>query len=162
MWRKSTGFLVTFTGLMIAAFTLVGAQSTGLALPDELADYYTWERANPQKDLEESAHPLIKDIYVDEVAAETVNSSTFPYAEGSTLIKERMDPSTLVVTTLYTMRKTAGFDPDNGDWQYGVLEREDSGAFTGGWMDLEASSGCVGCHKGAADTDYTFLSYLGK
>lgn len=159
-------FLTVVLGIVatvfVTMFVTVGAQSAGLELPDELADYFTWERANPQKDLEESAHPLIKDIYADEVAAETVASSAFPYAEGSTLVKERMDPATLTVTTLYTMRKTAGFDPDNGDWQYGVFERENAGAFTGDWMDTEASSGCIGCHTSAAATDYTFLSYLGE
>lgn len=160
--RTTNVLVVLLVGLVTTVFVTVGAQSAGLGLPDEFADYFTWTRANPQKDLEESAHPLIKDIYVDDVAAETVASSAFPYAEGSTLIKERMDPATLSVTTLYTMRKVAGFDPENGDWQYGVLERESAGAFTGGWMDTEASSGCIGCHKGAADTDYTFLSYLGE
>lgn len=150
----------------LMAVTLAGAQGAGLGLPGGIADYFTWERANPQKDLERSAHPLVKDIYIDEITAETVAetaaSSSFPYAEGSTLIKERMDPGTLAVTTLYTMRKTAGFDPDNGNWQYGVFEREDTGAFGGGWMSAADTEGCAACHAGAADTDYTFLSYLGE
>ena len=160
---KITGILgILFACLTIAVFVPAVAQSAGPGLPDELADYFTWTRANPQKDLEASAHPLIKDIYVDDTAAETVASSNFPYAEGSTLIKERMDPATLSVTTLYTIRKVAGFDPDNGDWQYGVLEREGAGAFTGGWMSAENAGMCVGCHVQAKDTDYTFLSYLGE
>lgn len=161
--RGVPGFLVAvFAGLVTAVGITVSAQGAGLGLPDEFADYFTWERANPQKDLEKSAHPLIKDIYIDKTAAETVASSAFPYAEGSTLIKERMDPATLSVTTLYTMRKTAGFDPQNGNWQYGVLERENTGAFIGGWMSAENAGMCVGCHVSAKDTDYTFLSYLGK
>jgi hypothetical protein len=140
----------------------VGAQGTGLGLPDEVAEYFRWERANAQKSFEESAHPVAKDIYMNELAAETAYPSSFPYSEGSTFVKERMDPETLSVTTLYAMRKVAGFDPENGDWQYAVFEREDAGAFGGGWMSAENAGMCVGCHVQAKDTDYTFLSYLGE
>ncbi|CAA9555310.1 MAG: hypothetical protein AVDCRST_MAG86-341 [uncultured Truepera sp.] len=156
MWRRwiLAGLLMTVT--------LVGAQGARLGLPAEIADYFTWERANPQKDLEESAHPLVKDIYIDELAAQSALEASFPYGEGSTLIKERMNPETLQVTTLYAMRKVAGFDPDNGDWQYAVFEREDAGDFGGGWMSAENAGMCVGCHVKAKDTDYTFLSYLGE
>ena len=156
MWRN---------GLVVIAVLLGGAavlaQGADLGLPDEFADYFTWERANPQKDLEESAHPLVKDIYVNDTAAKGALAS-FPYAEGSVFIKERMNPETLSVTTLYAMRKVAGFDPENNNWQYAVFEREDAGAFGGGWMSAENAGMCVGCHIKAEDTDYTFLSYLGE
>lgn len=157
MWRYG---LFALSILLGGAAVL--AQGAELGLPAEVADYFTWERANPQKDLEESAHPLVKDIYLDEQAAQSALEAAFPYGEGSTLIKERMDPETLSVTTLYAMRKVAGFDPDNGDWQYAVFEREGEGAFGGGWMSAENAGMCVGCHVKAEATDYTFLSYLGE
>jgi hypothetical protein len=113
MWAK--GLIVT--GVLLGGAAVL-AQGTELGLPAEIADYFTWERANPQKDLEESAHPLVKDIYIDELAAQSALEASFPYGEGSTLIKERMNPETLQVTTLYAMRKVADFDPENGDWQY--------------------------------------------
>lgn len=157
MWR----YRLVVAGVMLGG-AVVLAQGTGPGLPPELADYFTWERANPQKDLEESAHPLVKDIYVNDTAAQGALGATFPYAEGSTLIKERMNPETLQVTTLYGMRKVAGFDSENGDWQYAVFEREDASAFGGGWMSAENAGMCVGCHVKAKATDYTFLSYLGE
>lgn len=157
MWPKG----LIMIGVLLGGAAVL-AQGTELGLPDEIADYFTWERANPQKDLEESAHPLVKDIYIDELAAQSALEATFPYGEGSTLIKERMDPETLNVTTLYAMRKVAGFDPENGDWQYAEFAREDTGAFSGGWMSAENAGMCVGCHVKAKDTDYTFLSYLGE
>ncbi len=157
MWRNQLIVL----GVLLCG-TAVLAQGAELGLPDEIANYFTWERANPQKDLEESAHPLVKDIYLNEQAAQSELEATFPYGEGSTLIKERMDPETLSVTTLYAMRKVAGFDPDNGDWQYAEFAREDTGAFGGGWMSAENAGMCVGCHVKAEATDYTFLSYLGE
>lgn len=36
------------------------------------------------------------------------------------------------------MRTVAGFDPENGAWPYGTLERMDDGGFGGTWA--EASS----------------------
>ncbi len=155
MWHKRI-----LAGFVLVTVTLVGAQGAGL--PDEVADYFNWTRANPQKDLEASAHPLVKDIYVNDVAVPGALEANFPYAEGSVLIKERLDPEVLSVTTLYTMRKTVGFDPDNGNWEYGVFEREATGAFGGGWLSVAAAEGCISCHTDAADTDYTFLSYLGE
>lgn len=157
MWRNGLVVLV-----MLLSGAAVLAQGTSLGLTDEIADYFTWERANPQKDLEESAHPLVKDIYVNDVAAQGALGATFPYAEDSILIKERMNPKMLQVTTLYAMRKVAGFDPENSDWQYAVFEREDAGDFGGGWMSAENAGMCVGCHVKAQATDYTFLSYLGE
>lgn len=157
MWHK--WLLASFA---LVTLTLVGAQSAGLGLPEEVADYFRWERGNAQKSFEESAHPVAKDIYFNETAAETARASSFPYSVDSTFIKERTNPETLLVTTLYAMRKVEGFDPDNGNWQYGVFEREDAGAFGGGWMSVAEAEGCIGCHTDAADTDYTFLSYLGE
>ncbi len=145
---------------ILAALATLGAAPADLGLPAEVAEYYTWKRGNAQKSLEASAHPVAKDIYLDEAAIAAARSASFPYPEGSTLVKERMDPATLTVTTLYAMRKVAGFDPENGDWQYAVFEREGAGAFGGGWMSAENAGMCVGCHVGAADSDYTFLSYL--
>lgn len=147
---------------IIAALLTLGAAPAELGLPAEIAKYYTWGRGNTQKSLAESAHPVAKDVYLDEAAMAAARGASFPYAEGSTLVKERMDPATLVVTTLYAMRKVAGFDPENGDWQYAVFEREGAGAFGGGWLSAENAGMCVGCHVGAAENDYTFLSYLGK
>ena len=153
--RSSRAALLTVLALALVA--LVAAQT---GLPEEVSGYLQWSRANPQKSFEESAHPVAKDIYYNEAAAPTLMSQTFPYAEGSIFIKERVDPETLLVTNLYAMRKVAGFDPDNGNWQYGVFERQDDGSFGNGWFAADNQAMCVGCHSGAADKDYTFLSYL--
>lgn len=143
--------------LFCFGLVLVLAQSN---LPSEVADYLNWQRANPQKSFEASAHPVAKDIYYNDTAAETLMSQSFPYPEGSIFVKERMDPDTLSVTTIYAMRKVAGFDPDNGDWQYAVFERQEGGSFSSDWFSAESQTMCVGCHSGAAEKDYTFLSYL--
>lgn len=155
MWHK-----LIVAGFFLVSVTLVGAQSAALGLSDEIAEYFGWERANAQKSLEESAHPIAKDIYFNDSAAESVGSRSFPHAEGSIFVKESVNPEMLSFTVVSAMRKVAGFNPDGGDWQYGMFERQDDGSFAGDWMSASEAAMCSECHSSAADSDYTFLSYL--
>lgn len=150
MWSV-LALTVLFLGVLVLA-------QDGLA--EDLAGYLNWERANAQKSFEESAHPVAKDIYFNEAASASVHEGSFPHAEGSVFVKETLDPTNLQVKVITSMRKVAGFNPDGGDWQYGMFERGDDGAMAGGWMEVEDAAMCMGCHVNAADKDYTFLSYL--
>ena len=143
------------------AVTLVAAQAmTG----DHRPEYADWVRLNPQKNFITSAHPTAKDVYVNEAGAEAALTRTFPFPEGSELVKESTDTETLTVFVITAMRKVAGFDPGNGDWQYGMFERGEDGAFGGTWIETgtDMHTMCVSCHVGAAQTDYAFLSYTGN
>ena len=153
--KKGLGLLF----IALFAFVVTSLAATN-GLPDDVAGYLGWHRANAQKSFEQSAHPTAKDIYYNDAAAESVMSKVFPHAEGSVFLKERTDPETLTVTTIYGMQKVAGFDSENGDWQYAVFERGEDGQFGGGWMAAADAAMCVGCHVNAKDKDYTFLSYL--
>ena len=147
---------------LLTAFVLaiVVAQDAMMADRPEYAD---WTRLNPQKNFIQSAHPTAKDVYVNDVGRDAALERSFPFPEGSELVKESTDVDTLTVTVLTAMRKVAGFDPANGDWQYGMFERMEDGTFGGMWADVgtEMHLMCVGCHTGAADSDYAFLSYTG-
>lgn len=147
---------VLFAGVLGSAAVL----AQGLGLPGDMAEYLTWERANAQKSFEESAHQVAKDIYFNESAAESISSGSFPHAEGSIFVKEVTSPEMLAVVQLPSMRKVAGFNPDGGDWQYAMFERQEDGSYAGDWMSVAEAAGCIECHSSAADTDYTFLSYL--
>jgi hypothetical protein len=149
---------VGIVGVVVVCLAFAQDASRGLA--EDLAGYLGWTRANAQKSFEPSAHPVAKDIYYNDAAAESVQAGTFPHAEGSTFVKETLEPTTLHVAVITAMRKVAGFNPEGGDWQYGMFERQDDGSFAGGWMDVEGAAMCMGCHVSAADQDYTFLSYL--
>jgi len=141
--------------------TLVAAQAmTG----DHRPEYADWTRLNPQKNFITSAHPTAKDVYVNDAGAEAALTRSFPFPEGSELVKESIDTETLTVTVITAMRKVAGFDPANGDWQYGMFERMDDGSFGGTWIEAgsDMHAMCVTCHTGAADNDYAFLTYTGN
>jgi hypothetical protein len=143
------------------AVTLVAAQAS---MGDHRPDYADWVRLNPQKNFITSAHPTAKDVYVNEVGAQAAQNRSFPFPECSELVKESIDTETLSVFVITAMRKVAGFDPANGDWQYGMFERADDGTFGGMWIETgtDMHQMCVSCHTGAADTDYAFLTYTGN
>lgn len=158
MKHGATWVLFVISILLVSVAVL--AQEAGSGIAEDVADYWSWERANAQKSVEETAHPVAKDIYFNEAAAPSMHEGTFPHAEGSIFVKESLDPMTLQVSVITTMRKVAGFNPDGGDWQYGRFERQEGSGFVGGWMNVESAAMCMGCHVDAADKDYTFLSYL--
>ncbi len=152
--------LVASALLVALVLAVVVAQD---AMMDHRPDYADWTRLNPQKNFIQSAHPTAKDVYVNEAGRDAAQGRSFPFPEGSQLVKESVDVDALTVTVLTAMRKVAGFDPSNGDWQYGMFERMDDGSFGGMWAEAgtEMHLMCVGCHTGAADSDYAFLTYTG-
>jgi hypothetical protein len=147
---------------LATALTAVVAQQ---AFADDSVDgYFSWTRLNPQRNFIQSAHAAPKDVYVNDVGAQSATSRSFPFPEGSVLVKEIMNEETMTVAMLPSMRKVAGFDPANGDWQYAMFERQDDGSYAGMWLaaDHDMHMMCVGCHTGAAATDYAFLNYTGN
>ena len=151
----------TVVALTLAlAVSLVAAQAM---MGDARPDYADWVRLNPQKNFITSAHPTAKDVYVNEIGAEAALTRSFPFPAGSELVKESIDTDTLSVFVITAMRKVPGFDPANGDWQYGMFERMDDGSFGGMWAEVGSDMHlmCVSCHTQVADNDYAFLSYTG-
>ena len=162
MTRRTRRIIATAT-TVLATVLLAAVVAQGAMMADHRPEYADWTRLNPQKNFIQSAHPTAKDIYVNEAGRAAAQERSFPFPEGSELVKESIDVDTLTVTVITAMRKVAGFDPANGDWQYGMFERMDDGSFGGMWAEAgsEMHLMCVGCHTGAADNDYAFLSYTG-
>jgi hypothetical protein len=98
------------------------------------------------------------DVFATEVAVATYRSvdpsgkapEKFAFPVGAMLVKEMKDPAggAPILTVMY--KKTAGYDPANGDWWYGRLNADGTptnAAFVGK-VDF-----CVGCHAGTAQWD---------
>ena len=160
---RRTPRLVLTAAVVLAALALAFVVAQDAMMADHRPEYADWTRLNPQKNFIQSAHPTAKDVYVNDAGRDAALQRSFPFPEGSTLVKESVDVDTLTVQVLTAMRKVAGFDLANGDWQYGMFERMDDGSFGGMWADAgsEMHLMCVGCHTGAAENDYAFLTYTG-
>ena len=158
--KRSAPYALALALVLTLAVGLAPAQGA----VDGLPDYLGWVRLNPQKNFITSAHPTAKDVYVDAVGTDAALTRSFPFPDGSVLIKESIDPEARSVVVVTAMRKVAGFDPANGDWQYAMFERMDDGSFGGGWIDAgtDMHSMCVTCHTAAAANDYAFLTYAGE
>jgi hypothetical protein len=156
--------------LVRQVFVVLGAAMLLMVVVAQIAEldadvqgYFAWERLNAQRNYIESAHQAPKDVYVNDVGRESALAGTFPFPEGTVLVKETIGEETLSVEVVSAMRKVAGFDEGGGDWQYAMFERQADGSFVGAWVatDHDMHAMCAGCHANAADTDFAFLSYLG-
>ena len=92
-------------------------------------------------------------IYVNKLAKATYLSASSPYAVCSKIVKPiYTDSSGEKIRKLTIMVKMSpGFDPENADWWYGVYDESGKDMWDEGKL-----SGCIICHKQAADTDYLF------
>ncbi len=163
MFQKLPMVLALASTFAIALATALAIAAAQGAMGAERPHYADWTRLNPQKNFIQSAHPEAKDVYVNAIGADAARARSFPFPAGSELVKESIDTDTLHVFVITAMRKVPGFDPDNGDWQYGMFERGETGEFAGMWAEVgtDMHMMCVSCHTGAAANDFVFLSYTG-
>jgi len=130
---------------------LVTAKTPGLA--DNIQGYTGWTRVNASKVTNAGAHPAAKDVYVNLALDKLVGTDgkyKLPFASGTLFVKERTDPDTLTVTTIYVMEKKS---EKVGDWAWSVFERKGD-AFEGGLFANAAM--CVACHQNGKDSDWVF------
>ena len=129
-------------------------------LPDDTAGYDQWLKLNAQPiPPAEGADPHrgTKNVYVNqtrEVIAPN-GEQKFPYPDGTIIVKEATRPGKDFIGLVAVMWKEAGNHPDAGDWRFeeflrGAADEEFRLAFEGGV--------CTGCHSGAADTDFVFVT----
>lgn len=115
----------------------------------------SWTRANETAFASEGhAGAAFVDVYVTPAHAKTYANLTGTMPQGMAIVKvgyadDGGKPG--AAKTLTVMAKMApGYDPDNGDWYYGVLSPDGTRAMKQGKIGM-----CINCHAGA-DVDYLF------
>lgn len=79
-----------------------------------------------------------------------------PLQPGSIVVKEKHYSSRSELTAYALMiKREAGYDVNNGDWQYVFVEPGAEPKVSEGKL-----ANCIQCHQGAKDTDYLFKFYL--
>ena len=116
--------------------------------PPALSDvtgYQQWLKFNPQP-IVGRTHGLT-DIYINQTRAKIApgGSLTFPFPEGTLIVKEILSSNDIAI-----MRKVTGVDPAHNDWQW--IEYRSNGSIIG------KDQACWGCHSGAKSTDYVFTA----
>lgn len=114
---------------------------------DELDGYPTWaqpaEWTGPAVSCDGTHGPYV-DIWYNDIAAATIDAGSGPFADGAILVKAGYGDDGTTVNTVTAMRKTEGFAPDDGDWNWLQADADLVVANEG------ALSGCTGCHTSAA------------
>ncbi len=129
-------------------------------LPDDIAGYEGWLKLNAQPIPPAPGgdpHNGTKNVYVNQTREKIApnGQQQFPYPDGTIVVKEATRPGKDFIGLVAVMWKEAGRDPDAGDWRFeeflrGAPDAEFRLAFEGGI--------CVGCHSGAAATDFVFVT----
>jgi hypothetical protein len=151
----------------------------GAAGSEIVAGYKQWTRVNPVPAVMESqiavqcaaptlqqsqmqagsphAHKLIT-VYVNEIGRHAMMEEKLPhFTLGSVIVKEKLPAKDSSEPELLTvmMKREAGYDPDNGDWEYMALDGSGKTVQARGKLEK-----CQACHLMEKATDYVSRNYL--
>ena len=162
----------------LAALGCVVMSSAPSALEKDLATlakYRQWTLVNPTPELmaplpaiscaiipgrEERSPHLHKyvSVFVNPVGREQMMTKQEPkFPVGSMIVKEKLgkpDSTTPEVLTVMIKRES-GYNPENGDWEYLVLNGTASSIFERGKLER-----CSGCHRSYKHSDFVTRTYL--
>ncbi len=98
-------------------------------------------------------------VYVNDVGLTPMKTGKGEYALGSVVIKQKYSDRVSMHTELFTiMRKMdAGYDPENGDWEYSVVDSTGTKVLSSGRIES-----CIACHALYPETDYISRIYMPK
>ena len=97
-------------------------------------------------------------VYVNETGTKAMMQQKTPrFPRGSIIVKEKLsDPNSSSPELLTVMiKRDKGFNPENGDWEYLVLD--------GAGKEVQARGkleNCQACHTTVRPSDYVYRSYL--
>lgn len=96
-------------------------------------------------------------VYVNEPAGPVIRSGAGVYPEGSLIVKSKLTAPDSKEPEIYTvMRKmAAGYDAEQGDWEYSVIDGRSARVVASGRIDS-----CIACHAAYPETDYVTRAYL--
>jgi hypothetical protein len=94
---------------------------------------------------------IFVNTFIDNKGMDAFKNKSYPFPDGSVVVKEGHDTETSGVSKLYVMKKIKSFDSANGDWYYSILDTKGNPMQAGGKIQM-----CISCHQGAKDKDYVF------
>jgi len=170
------------TLLFLPVLTVLGcavASNSFVTIPDpelpKLAKYRQWTLVNPTPQFMDppsaiacginfgrtEASPHVKkyvSVYVNSVGREAMMTKRRPkFPVGTMIVKEKLgDPLSTNPELLTAMiKREPGYNPENGDWEYLMLDGEASKIVERGKLTR-----CSGCHQHYEKTDFVTRSYL--
>src|SRR5262245_61639650 len=124
---------------------------SGLCAIPSASQINMWEKQNPH-------HDKFVVVYVNDVGKEAMMEQRLPvFPEGSVIVKEKLTAKDSTSPELLTVmrKREAGYDPDNGNWEYLVFDGAGQKAQANGKLEK-----CQACHLSQKATDYVARNYL--
>lgn len=109
------------------------------------------EQGNPHRD-------KFIAVYVNDTGRQPMMQQKFPrFPQGSVIVKEKLASKDDTQPELLTvmMKRERGFNPENGDWEYMVVDGSGKSVQARGKLEK-----CQACHTMASDKDYVNRNYL--
>jgi hypothetical protein len=130
----------------------VAGPGAGAAASD-CSDWRSWTRVNETRFLSKGHGGKWVDVYVEPRFADAYRSGATPAPDGIRVIKAGYkDEAGTQFEALTVMGKMpGGYDPEHGDWYYGVLKEDGRTAVMQGKLEM-----CINCHAQADHRDYLF------
>jgi len=149
-------------------------ETKSVAEIDGIANYKKWTRVNPEPQRVDAAisalcaapTPRVENphsdkfitVYVNQIGSHAMMKEKSPhFPVGSVIVKEKLTKADSATPELLTVmvKRQAGYDAANGDWEFMVLD---------GKAEKVQASGrlvnCQGCHLQEKATDYVSRRYL--
>jgi len=130
----------------------VTGPGTGESLTD-CSDWRSWVQMNDRRFRSKGHGGKWVDVYVEPAFGAAYLDRSHPAPRGMRVIKAgyRDDAGTQFEALTVMVKMEPGYDPEHGDWYYGVLAADGTSAKMQGRLDT-----CIGCHHEAAEQDYLF------
>jgi hypothetical protein len=88
-------------------------------------------------------------VYVNPLANETITQKRKVFPTGAVIVKEKLDVEGVTIGVGGMIKRAAGFDKMNGDWEYFYSDKD--AGFSMGRLQK-----CADCHGNVKGTDYVF------
>ncbi len=96
-------------------------------------------------------------VFINDAGLATMKTGKGSYPKGTVIVKQKFADRAGTKTELFTlMRKMDdGYDSDNGNWEYSIVDRNAAKVLSRGRTDS-----CIDCHTQYAGSDYVTRLYM--
>jgi hypothetical protein len=93
-------------------------------------------------------------VYANALADETLSKKGKVFPVGAMIVKEKLDRKGGVTGVGGMIKRAAGFDAKNGDWEYFYADER------GSLLSKARLESCVNCHTQAREKDFVFADWM--
>lgn len=156
-------FLIAIILIFCLSPIFANGQAEGTTT-DMFSDYMSWTKVNRETITGDATGVLgpahegakgFREIYVNDLGKPVYfGEMAYPFPVGTIIVKESYNEDNgmkgILKNLTVMVKKTSGYDPANGDWEYIMASP------TFDVMDQGKIGMCIGCHSAEKDKDFTF------